>query len=250
MTKQIGLLGLMALGFLGCNNEKVESEDIRTSGIYAVFGVLATGNGKATASAELRVGGDSGTIVELTGEDKLTCTATAPEADPNAKTLAKDGNAYQATFSGEAGDTEFLFALSRGDEDEGAPNSSVTMPDPFAIAGVTATEAVSRATALTVTWDASATKDSTKWTLNGSCLFETHGSVADDGSLTLEGDDYNPTPSAEDAVKDEKDDSENCTATLCIEKKRKGSLDPAFAEEEGGEIYAVQRRCVKFVSTP
>lgn len=248
--KQIGLLALLALGFMGCKDEKVESEDIRTSGIYAKFGVLATGNAKATATAELRVGGDNGTVVILTGEDELLCTATPPEAEPSEKKMAKDGNEYKASFSGDAGDTEFLFAFNRGDEDETAPDSSVTLPDPFEIVGVESTQEVSRAEALTVTWEPSATKDSTKWSLDGSCLFETSGTVPDDATLTLQGDDFNPTPSAEEAAKDDKDDSENCTATLCVEKKRKGTLDPAFAKEEGGEIYGIQRRCVKFVTTP
>jgi hypothetical protein len=250
MAKQFGLLAILAFGFMGCHEEKVESEDIRTSGIWAAFHVVATGNSKSTVSSELRVGGDDGTIVVLTGEDKLVCTATAPEAESASKTLSKDGNEYTATFSGDAGNTQFLFAFNRSDDDETAPDSHVTLPDPFGIEGVTSTDQVSRASALTVSWAVSEIKDPTTWTLDGDCLFKTEGSVPEDGTLTLAGDDFHATLSADEAAKAGDSDKANCTATLCIEKKRKGTLDPAFAKEEGGEIDAIQRRCVKFISTP
>lgn len=243
MTKHIALLSLLALGFVACKDETVDSEDIRTSGIHAEFTVLATGNAKAVASAKLTVGtGDTSLI--LTGEDKLVATS----ADVT-KTLTRDGDYYRGTFNGEAGDTEYSFAFNRGDADETAPDSSVTLPDPFTLVGPAASDPISRAAEVTVTWDASAASDPMSWKLDGRCLFSTDGEIPTDGTLTLAGKDFNPTPSAEDAATDDKDDSENCTATLCIERKRTGTLDAAF-DKYGGEIYAVQRRCVKFVSTP
>lgn len=245
MTTKIGLIALFALGLAGCKDEKVESEDIRTSGIWASFEVKATGNGKASVESELRVGGDSGTVIELTGEDKLVCTAAE-----TSKTLGKSGNAYKASLPIDAGGTLFTFAFNRGDEDEAAPNSNVTLPDPFTIAGVTSAQEVSRAAQLTVTWEASATADPMKWELDGDCLFSTDGKVATDGTLTLAGDDFNPTLTAEEGAKAGDASKANCSAKLCIERKRTGTLDPAFAEEEGGEIHAIQRRCTSFISVP
>lgn len=243
MTTKIGLIALFALGVCGCKNEKVESEDIRTSGIWASFVVTATGNGKSSVESELRVGGGSGTIVELTGEDKLVCTVGDTK-----KTLNKDGNFYKYTFTGDEGNTTFVFAFNRSDEDETAPNSNVTLPDPFTITGVTSTQEVSRGAQLVVAWEPSATFDSTHWELDGDCLFPTNGKVTTDGALTLSGADFNPTLTAEEGVKSGDPSKSNCTAKLCIERKRLGTLDPAFAEEEGGEIYAIQRRCTSFVS--
>jgi hypothetical protein len=245
MTTKIGLIALFALGLVGCKDETVESEDIRTSGIWASFEVTATGNGKASVESELRVGGKSGTVIELTGEDKLVCTAAE-----TSKTLSKSGNAYKATFPVEAGGTLFTFAFHRGDEDEGAPNSYATLPDPFTIAGVTSTQEVSRAAPLTVTWEAGASADPTKWELDGDCLFPTRGKVATDGTLTLSGDDFNPTLTAEEGAKSGDTKKSNCSAKLCIERERKGILDPAFANEEGGRISAIQRRCTSFISVP
>jgi hypothetical protein len=244
MIHKVALLGLVVFGSVACKDETVDSEDIRTTGMWAHFDVLATGNAKATATGQLRVGGDSGTLVVLTGQDKLVCSA----ADAT-KALAKDGDYYKATFNGDAGDTEFVFAFNRGDEDEAAPSSVVKLPDPFTITGPAATEQVSRAASVTLTWETSTTKDPTTWKLDGACLFETKGTVPDDGTLTLAGSDYNTTPSADNAATDPNDDSENCTVTLCIEKKRRGTLDAAFTKE-GGEIYAIQHRCTKFVSIP
>ncbi len=243
MTKQIALLSLLALGFVACKDETVDSEDIRTSGIHADFGVLATGNAKAVASAKLTVGTGDTSLV-LTGDDKLVVSATDVT-----KTLARDGDYYRGTFSGEAADTEFTFAFNRGSEDEAAPSSIVTLPAPFALVGPAATEQVSRAAELTVTWEAGATADTMTWKLDGACLFDTDGTVATDGTVTLAGEDFDVTPSAEKAATDDNDDSENCTATLCIERKRNGTLDAAF-DKYGGSVYAVQKRCIKFVSIP
>jgi hypothetical protein len=239
MKKHIGLLGLLALGFVACDDDTVESEDIRTSGIYAEFEVVATGNGKATVEAELRVGGDGGTHVVLTGDDKLVCSA-----DDTQKTLSKNGDVYKATFTGDAGGTEFTFALKRSSDNEDAPDSVVTLPDPFTIVGPE-TDEVSRTNGeLTVTWEVSTTKnDPMTWTIEGDCLFDTDGNVPNDGTLTLSGDAFDSTATKQS-------DEKTCDAKLCLERKRKGVLDPAFADEEGGKIYAYQRRCIDFVSAP
>lgn len=248
MTRKIGLFALATLGLMsaGCKDETVESEDIRTSGIWASFEVLATGNGESSVKSQLRVGGDSGTIVILTGQDKLVCSA----GDTN-KTLSKSGDYYKGTLAVDAGGTQFKFAFNRGDADEAAPNSVVTLPEPFTVTGVTDGQQVSRAGSLILTWEASTTPvDATTWTLSGDCLFDTHGNVQTDGTLTLQGEDFDATLSAEEGAKTGDAEKANCTAKLCLERMRKGTLDPAFAEEEGGKISAVQRRCVQFVSTP
>jgi hypothetical protein len=243
-------LSLLALGFVACKDETVDSEDVRTSGIHAEFDVLATGNAKAVASGKLTVGTGNTSLV-LTGADKIVVTQSVDPAadDIGSKTATRDGDYYRATFSGEAGGTRFIFAFERGDEDEVAPDSNVTLPDPFTLTGPGTTTEVSRATGVTATWEVSATADPMTWTLEGACLFKTDGSVPTDGTVTLKGDDFDTTPSADDAVADDKDDSENCTATLCIFRKRTGTLDAAF-DKYGGSVKAVQQRCTKFVSVP
>jgi hypothetical protein len=244
MTKKLGPIGLVALGFVACTPDIVESEDVRTSGMYAKFEVLATGNGKTNVSGRLTAGGVDGPILELSAEDRLVCTSAG-----TAKRLTKQGDSYQSTFVGDDGGTEFVFALDRSDEDQAAPKSVVTLPDPFTIGGVVSTDVVSRAIPLTLTWEVSGTKDPTTYTLAGDCLVTSKGTVSTDGSLTIEASNYTLTPAAERAETDPADDSENCTVTLCFERERRGTLDPVFAKNDGGEISAIQRRCTEFLST-
>lgn len=241
-----GLIATLSLASACSKDETVESSDIRTSGIYPEFTVLATGNGKAAVSVTLKVGGnDSNTTLKLTGEDELLCTADGDE-----KTLTRDDTAYEASFATDEGGTLFTFAFNRGDEDENAMDSHVVLPEPFEIDGVSANTEISRADgALEVTWTASSDGDVvTTWTVEGKCLNATDGDVATDGELSLSGNDIDGDAFADD--KDATEEESNCEATLCIDRKLVGVLDAAFSDEEGGEIRAIQRRCVKFISTP
>src|SRR5947208_1063493 len=64
------LLGI-ASGAVGC--QKVDSTDVRTSGVYAAFIVTEDPAAEATVDATLQVGGPlSNTYLELTGPDRLT----------------------------------------------------------------------------------------------------------------------------------------------------------------------------------
>jgi hypothetical protein len=246
--QHFGRLGLFAvlLAVSACNKSEVlESEDLRTSGIYPEFSVLATGNGDTSVSVTLKVAGnDTNTTLELTGDDKLVCTADGTE-----KTLKLSGTAYKGTFDTDAGGTEFTFALSRGDVDDDAPDSHVVLPDPFELDGVDKTTEVSRAEGkVELTWDASDADDTSTWTIEGDCLFSKDGKVSTDGKLVLSGDNLDGTSIAD--AEDATDDEANCKATVCVDRKLVGHLDPAFAKEEGGEIRAIQRRCISFISTP
>ncbi len=234
------LVSMASLLALGCKEEEtVDSDAIRTDGMYAEMRVVANGGGDTTVTVDLRVGGNNGTIVELAPPDKLVCTA-----GDSSKTLKASGDEYKATLGTDDGGTEFVIDLDRGEEDENA-SCHVALPDPFKIEGATSDLDVSRANdSLTVEWEPSSEENSAdihmSWTLNGDCLFETEGEMKDSGKLVLEGEDFNSTPGADN-------DQESCTATLCIERMRWGHFDKAFGE--GGKISAIQKRCAKFTST-
>lgn len=223
----IAVLGLIAFG---CT-EDVDSNDIKTSGIYADMEVLATGNGRSTVTVALKPGGSrSNTYLEMEGEDELVAAV-----DDEDRRLGKSGNYYKATFDTEAGDTEFVVSFNRADEDVSAPDSNVTLPDPFELEGIP--DSVSRAEEIEVTW--SPTSDDEEWELDGDCMFPNGSDVDESGTLSLSANDY-------DLHDDE--DEETCEATLCVERTRRGEVDPAFGE--GGVFVAIQRRCVSFTSTP
>jgi hypothetical protein len=235
---------LGVVGLVGCR-EDVESEDIRTSGIYPRFEVLAEGDGSSTASSYMVVDGrNSNTYLDLTGADEVVVTA-----DGQSRTLgdsSPDGY-YRSTFATDAGGTVFTFAFNRGASDDGAPDSSVTLPDPFVLAGLASGDTVSRATGVTLTWDPSSsptvmtlTVEPNSAAAGDDCLFAEDRTISDSGSVTVEGTDFNVHSG---------DEQNSCGARVCVERTNEGTIDSHFSEE-GGEIFAIQRRCINFTSAP
>jgi hypothetical protein len=223
---------MLALGAVACS-EDVDSTDVKTSGVYAEMSVVATGNGQSKLTVDLRVGGvSSNTHLDVKGTDSLTATDGT-----TTKTLSQSGNVYTATFDVEAAGTQFTVNFNRPD-DKSAPNSSVTLPAPFAVAGLVANSTVSRAQGFTATWTAST--DPMRWTLDGDCIFPDSDSMsADAGQIAI-------TPSNFDVTSG--NEQTTCPAKFCLERTRTGTIDPAFGE--GGVITATQQRCVNFSSAP
>jgi hypothetical protein len=70
---RLALIGVLLLAF-GCT-ESVESEDVRTSGIYPEVMVTATGDGQSRVEVRMKVGGpSSNTYLDMTGDDKIEVT--------------------------------------------------------------------------------------------------------------------------------------------------------------------------------
>ncbi len=227
------LIAASAAAALGCSEEDVDSSAIRTDGIYAYFELV--GNGARTeVTADLRVGGDNGTLIDLDGEDELVVTS----GDENRKMSGRDGK-YSVTMSGSEDEQEFTMAFNRGPDDVGAPDSTATLPRGFTLSGIDGGEEISRADAVTVTWDPSGTGDDMYWSLDGDCLWEEHGRMGDSGSIDLTASNY-------DVQMDEEETT--CSATLTIERRRSGNLDSRYGE--GGGVMAIQRRRISFMSAP
>jgi hypothetical protein len=213
--------------------EDVDSNDVRTSGLYADMEVLATGNGDTTVSVALKPGGSrSNTYLVMEGEDELVASV-----DDEDRKLGKHGNYYETTFGTDAGETEFVVEFRRGPDDVDALDSHATLPEPFEIDDVPGS--VSRADLLEVTWTPSGTDDDMTWELDGDCLFPNGDDMSDTGTLSLSAGDYDVHSGSEE---------ETCDATLCLERTRDGRVDAEFGE--GGVFRAIQRRCVEFSSTP
>ena len=230
-------LATLALSTLGCA-EDVDSEDIRTSGMYAIFEAVADGSGETTISAQLRVGGDDGTFVELTGQDELTAST---EDDDMVLRHDNSGNRhyYEGSLDGDEEGLEIQIAFSRGDEDDDAPDSYASLPAPFeASLEDEDAEYIHRGNDVFIVWDNEAS-GRMEWSLEGDCVKSESGSTNDDGSLTID---------AEDIEVWETDRGEACDVTVTLDRIEEGETDSAF--EEGGEFYAIQRRTVTFNSMP
>ncbi len=227
------LIAACAAATFGCSEEDVDSSAIRTDGIYAYFELVGDGS-DTEVTADLRVGGDDGTVIDLSGEDELVVTS----GDEVRRMSGSDGD-YSVTMSGSADGQEFVMAFNRGPDDEGAPNSTATLPDGFTFGGISSGDEVSRSDSVTVTWDPSGTDDDMSWSLDGDCLWEEDGEMGDSGALDL-------TASIYDVQMD--DEETTCAATLTIERRRAGHLDSAYGE--GGGVMAIQRRSISFMSAP
>lgn len=225
----------LALAFLalGCT-EEVESTDIRTSGIYPEITVTARGNGSSTVEVRLKVGGrNSNTFLDLKGEDTLEATV----GDVTRTLDETSGHTYRATFPVDDGGTRFEVAFWRGEEDDSAPLSEVTLPAPFELE--LETREASRATDdVAFTWEPPA-GGSVNWRIEGDCIFSEDGTTPDDGAAIIPREAFDAPSSDED---------ETCTVQLELTRSRSGSIDPAFTE--GGRIVARQVRRTTLTSTP
>lgn len=224
------LLGLLA----GCS-ESVESNDVRTSGIYPEFEVVADGGGDSEATARLKVGGNnSNTYLDLTGDDELTVTANSTE-----RTMDEaSGQRYRVAFEGDDGGTEFVFAFLRGDEDDDAPMSKVELPEPFTMMVETA-NAVRGTDDVDLTWTEGGSGD-IDLTIRGDCIFDDFNErTPDDGAHTISAADIHERGTKSD---------EECTVTVSLSRINSGDLDRAFTE--GGEVTARQTRSGTFRSLP
>ncbi|MEY2930410.1 MAG: hypothetical protein RL033_1159 [Pseudomonadota bacterium] len=231
----LSLTGLMLAG-VGCTLEEVDSDAIRTRGMYAEMLAIAPGNGTTLVRVNLTVGGSSGTRVQLSGSDALVA-----ESGGAVEGLSRAGRGrYEQTLQSDSSE-EIVVRLERGDEDDTVQGSAV-LPDPFAMQLETDGAAgVDRASNVIVSWqDASADASAQlKWSVDGDCIWSDSGVTPDDGVLTLTADRVRVRATQR---------GKECAVRLTLDRERAGSIDPTFVP--GSSFRAIQRRAVSFVSTP
>ena len=232
------LVASMAFSALfGCT--KVDSQNLKTSGIRAFLSATGTGSGSAVASAEFQVDDSALAWVELKNGDQVTATTAG-------QTLALEESdvlgvvSYARTFDGAGGEgTTFTLSLARA-SNTSAPNTVVTLPAPFNVTAPTgASLSYSRANDdIVVTYDNSGLADAMSFTLDGPCINPvTQAITGDPGTFTVPKGTIAQLSSA----------STNCPVTLTVLRTRAGTLDSAYA---GGSAYGAQARMVGFTSTP
>ena len=238
MYYQKGCVGLAALSFacgIGCTLEEVDSDAIRSKGLYAEMLAIAPGSGDTLLRVNLTVGGNSGTRVRLAGEDVLVA-----EAGEDSVELARSAaGRYQETLPGQAS-REITVRLERGPEDD-TVQGSVLLPAPFAMQIETPTAgSVDRSTALIVSWQDPSPEDTDMaWSVDGDCIWSDSGVTPDDGVMTF----------APEHVKVKTTHAgEECTVRLTFDRETTSAVDPLFVP--GSSFRGVQRRAVTFVSTP
>jgi len=231
MKLGVGSLILTAALAAGCR-QRVESTDIRTSGIYPDIDVTADGSGTTRVQVRLKVGGPaSNTFLDLVGEDRLQVTA-----DGLTKDMDGSGVGYIATFPTDAAAT-FVIAFQRCAADTSAPSTTVNLPQPFTIA--LPTRELSRATDdLTFTWAPAGGAGNVDESVYGSCVDLILETIPDDGTATI----------SRDQLHDAGHTGDSCTVTVSLARNQSGQPDAAFTE--GGSVNARQLRTATFTSTP
>ena len=232
------LLSLVLLN--GCS-EDVDSEDIRTSGIYAAMDLEATADNHTGIQVALKVGGsNSNTYLNLTAGDTLTATLNDSEETTLSKVEDSSGEInYTGAFSSASAGTEnsiIKIAFNRNSADTSAPNSLVTLP--AAPSGLTTDKTnFNRGTeSVILTWDASNTSSNMSLDYEGSCISDGSATVVDNGIYTINA----------GTIKDSSQQS--CSVTFTLSRSVSGTLDPAFGE--GGYIRAKQSRSISVTSAP
>lgn len=228
---------LVSLGAAaGCTS--VQSSNIKTAGMSANLTVTDDGSGSTNVRMQLNDGANS---IDLSNGDRLTATVGS-QSSPMGRNDVIGDVYYTANFSGaDAKDTMFTVAFTRA-ADTSAPNSNVSLPQPFNITAPTAGKSFSRATDdITVTYDSTGQPEGMNWSLDGSCVNSGSGSVTNDtGSFTIL---HASLPSSDQMQK-----SASCTVTVTLKRSRNGTVDSAFGQ--GGSAVATQQRTITFTSAP
>jgi hypothetical protein len=158
----------------------VESEDVKTSGMWAHFVIDHHPDDKVVAWAVLRVGGQTGTIIDMVGDDYLECNGTRMTEYVEVIT---NFHWNRAEISPDPqGIYEFTF--NRIDE---TVTSYVTTPAFPTIISTTPDITLNAGTNLEVTWDSSDPAHHVNFFLWGNCIVDIWElDVEDDGNYTFQ----------------------------------------------------------------
>ncbi len=214
----------------------VDSEDILTSGMFANLSVTADGSGDSEALATLRVGGaGSTTYVELSEGDDLTASAGDGEGVAMEEYELLDYHGYKAVLPTDDPETEFNISLTRT-VDEGAPNSTISIPAPFDIEDVP--DSLDRSLDLPLNWSEVDPSLTLTVATSGTCVEAYSDEIDNPEDGTVDVPALVPLEGEEDT---------SCEVTVTLRLRETGTIDSGYG---GGEAFGYQVRSVTFLSTP
>lgn len=229
---------LVGLGcaLVGCVD--VSSDDVLTDGMYANLTVTADGGGTSVADAVLRVGGAlSNTYVDLAPGDELYASIDGGEPELMTEYELLDYHGYSTTFQSADPASVYTIAFVRT-IDDGAPESTIRLPEPFEVGPVPDTFSRSEDD-LTITW-VDGGDYPIEITVSGDCI--------DLYTDTTEGALLEWTAPAGTFEPLEGHETESCSLTVVLRLLRDGALDGGYGE--GGSASGVQKRTTSVESTP
>ena len=222
---------LNAAGFglllLGSACADVDSKSIDTDGIVATYKAVYDGD-KARGEANLAVGGQLGTQVDLSDGDELT-VMYASETQVMEKvqflTLINYTSPWRSAEFPEG--TLFTFALDRPVKIS-APESTVNLPSPYTITSQPPASPAAPGETFTLELDnTEKAAESQRWSISGTCIgarFEDFSGAT--ATVTI------PNSSSEPGT--------TCDATVKVERTLKGTADPEL--DSDSSVTGIQRR--------
>lgn len=227
--------------------DTTDSDNIKSSGIHADISVTSSGSGITEVNVQLKSGsgGIGGTVIELEGSDTLFA-----ESNGVTKTLTEDNDllndiTYNARFDT---DESALYTISFDRPDDvSAPNSTVTLPEPFEILTPEIGQSYLANDLFEVTWSQSGYSDTLPLTLDWSCQTSEQDSgqnsvtsgfvkinVVDTGAYS------NSISDISEELFEAANNDKNCTVQITLKRESKGQIDVNYGE--GGSINALQKR--------
>jgi hypothetical protein len=140
----VSMFALIALILSGCSSTL--SENVKTAGLNARYSISSDGGNQATCDIVFSVGGGTGTVVELSGDDKVTCNgyATSSWKEPVSNKIhyiagvpAQPGGNYTVTFTRKG---------------ERPYHANVALPNLIALHSPQNGDVIKKGTAIVATW--------------------------------------------------------------------------------------------------
>ncbi len=235
-------LSLSLLSIIGCNSESVDSEDIKTSGIWAKMEVDAREDQRSRVVVELNVGGEFGTNVELSDGEYLEVEAggVVKRLDEDTDILDID---YQAYMDIVESDTLFTIRFYRSNG-ENIVNSTGRLPTAFEITNPPSNTQFELSENVLLTWTPSRNGQSVHLYSGVTCTNTEGNRTTSATSFDIDDDgQYEYDISGNDLFTNGTtglNTSALCDLNLRLERENAGMIDPAF--DSGGEFKATQSR--------
>ena len=211
----------------------VGSSSVLTSGMSAVIRGVSEDGASTRVSTVLRAGGvTSTTFVQLEADDALSVTV-GEQTTPLVEASLGPLTSYLATVPVADPEATFTVAFDRT-LDAGAPSSTFTLPEAFAI--TTEAASIDPAQPVQIAWEPSGSTSQVVLEVGGDCVVG--------GLETLSGDDGVTTIPADLLAQRGETPGASCPVTATVSKIDGGQLDPAYGE--GGSAQGVQQRALTF----
>lgn len=130
---------------LGC--AKTDSDNVKTSGFYVTYKITGNNQNSATCNSSFQVGGVTGTYLDLSTGDSITCDGQAMSRSDFAGIVT-----YSANVAYQAGKT-YNFVLTRANE--GTYTSSAVLPSTIGGYSPSGNPSIQKGSPINLLWTAS-----------------------------------------------------------------------------------------------